>query len=518
MLSDIGDNADTILTFLTTIATLVTAAGWLFERVSSRNRKRLNYRVHWNESLTRPEGQPFANDLELKHKNEVVRDPQVVVIRVENTGGSLSARDFDPPLVFGFGTRRVIHAVVAETAPRTLFAGKADDLEAAAATGQTELPLPPVEMRHGDRFKLTVLLNGRHDRVTGSWDRRDARLIEEDKRVRRSRRGLALGGATLALLGLLLGLIIVPSDSKPRTVATIGCHAGTVSISGSTALRPAIETLAAEFEKRCRDTDPDAVPQIVISESGSRTALDTLVRLGTSATNQEIQRTRLVMYDGAAEDPGRVLARHTLGIGIFGIVAHRGAIPDGGLSRAEVRRLWDGRASTFEAVDGADQEVKLISRHPGSGTRDRFERTVLGGRPAAAPQTSSDCTGLDPRPKSDVVHCVRQTTEAVLDVVDALDGAIGYADVRAAARYPDVEVIRLDGYGPSEEDVASEAYPFWAVENLYTFGEPPSGTALKDFLAFVATDEARAILTDKFGYLPCSRFNRSEPARACASK
>ncbi|SHN75161.1 PstS family phosphate ABC transporter substrate-binding protein [Cryptosporangium aurantiacum] len=517
MLSSIGDNADTILTFLTTIATLVTAAGWLFERVSSRSRKRLNYRVHWNESLTRPEGEPFADDLVLSHKGDVVKDPQVAVIRVENTGGTLTRDDFDQPLVFGFGKRQVIHAVVGETEGAKLKNAFGELGKEPVST--SELRLPAVEMRHGDRFKLTVLLTGVRDEVTGAWDHRDGgRLIEEERRVRRSRRGLALGGATLALLGLLLGLIIVPSDSEPRRVA-ISCHAGTVSISGSTALKPAIETLAGEFKKRCREASPDAEPQILVSESGSRTALDRLVKLGTAATNQEIQRTWLVMYDGTAADPGRVLARHTLGIGIFGVVAHRGAVPDGGLSREEVQRLWDGRASTYDVVGGtADLEVKLVSRQAGSGTRATFEQTVLGKRPAAAPETSSDCNGLDPKPKSDVVHCTLRTTDDVLRVVDSLDGAIGYADVRTAAKYPDVEVLRLDGYGPSEEDVASEAYPFWAVENLYTFGEPPAGTALKDFLAFLATDEAREILTEKFGYLPCSHFSRSEPARACASK
>lgn len=518
MLDDLGENTDRIITTLASIATLVTAAGWLFERLQSRSKKQLNYRVHWNGSITHPEGVQVTAKLRVMLDDHEIEQPELVVIRVENTGGRLSTKDLaENPVEFAFGGREIRRAVVGATYPKNLYRdfGALGDVTGEVDADATTLILPPVGLGHGHRYKLSVLLAGDHAEVTGTWG--GGTLVPEAPRVRRSRRALILGGATLALLGLVIGLLIVPDRTSPAPTVAIACHRGKLTVNGSTALKPAIERLADVFKARCRSAHPDVEAQIVVNESSSGSALEELIAQGRNAP--KARRSQLVMYDGAAADPDRYLARHTLGIGVFAVVAHKGTIPDVGLSLGEVRTLFNGAAARFSVVKGADLPVVLISRQDGSGTRTTFEDRVLAG-PTRADVNSPDCNTFAAGKEADYMHCVKQTTEDVLDNVDELSGTIGYADAHAAnsGKYPNIDIISLNGHQPDEDGVANDTYPFWAVENLYTFGEPAEGTLLKDFLAFVAGDEARSLLTKEFGYVPCSHFSNEEAAKACASK
>ncbi|WP_170323876.1 PstS family phosphate ABC transporter substrate-binding protein [Cryptosporangium phraense] len=513
MLDNLGQNVFGFLQVLAAIGSIITAVGLLGDWLRNRRKKQLNYRVHWNGPMTHAAGQPFDPKLEVSYAGTAVTLPEIAVIRVANTGADLKASDFHHRVLIRF-PGRVIQTATAASEPEDL-ATDFGDFSGWGRPDASSFLVPAVALEHNDKYRLSVLLDGPPGEVEASWT--GGKLVPEKARVRPRRTALALGGATLALLGLSAGLYLVPDRPTAPTVMAVTCHSGTMTVDGSTAVRPALTRLAAVFAARCRAAHPDADPQIVVNESSSGEALRELITLGQRSTDQVVRRTRMVMYDGAAADPDQVLARHTLGIGVFGLVAHEGAIPDRGLSVGQIRTLWNGQASTFSVVGGSGQRVRLVSRQDGSGTRAAFERQVLAGT-TKAKVTSSNCADQDPGQTADYVHCVQMTTESVLSTVDSLDGAIGYADVHLARNYRHVQVLNINGHGPGEQDIAAEAYRFWAVENLYTFGEPPEGTVLKDFLTFVAGDGARGLLTKEFGYLPCSRFSNDEAAKACASK
>src|SRR5260221_8498 len=114
-----------------------------------------------------------------------------------------------------------------------------------------------------------------------------------------------------------------------------------------------------------------------------------------------------------------------------------------------------------------------MSREPGSGSRNTFDRYVLG-LPAAA--AASSCAS-DSGPLA-VVSCVKSTS-GTLQAVSVIEGAIGYAQIGDVATYPErVNRVALDGLDGRFGNIgrSTKNYPFWTVEYLYTYG-PATGLA-----------------------------------------
>jgi phosphate transport system substrate-binding protein len=103
-----------------------------------------------------------------------------------------------------------------------------------------------------------------------------------------------------------------------------------------------------------------------------------------------------------------------------------------------------------------------------------------------------------------VIRCEKSSTTQLLQAVNAIPGAIGYAETAQASAYPDVDEIQLDGRDASPGAVKSAQYPFWATEYLYTYGTPPSGSLLSAFLGYMVTDTAKSIIQGPdYEDIPC---------------
>ena len=94
----------------------------------------------------------------------------------------------------------------------------------------------------------------------------------------------------------------------------------------------------------------------------------------------------------------------------------------------------------------------------------------------------------------------------MLQKVNAIPGAIGYAPASAAADYMNLSQVQLDGaeatFAAVNVKPTQSQYPFWNVEYLYTFGYPEGGTLASAFLDYMNSAEAKEILRGQ-GYTPC---------------
>ena len=119
-------------------------------------------------------------------------------------------------------------------------------------------------------------------------------------------------------------------------------------------------------------------------------------------------------------------------------------------------------------------------------------------------QSSESCTSPDLIPDSPVIRCEKSSTGQLLEAVNAIKGAIGYAEATAAAapKYSNIYEIQLDGQGASQELVKNRQYPFWATEYLYTYGKPAPGSLLSAFLGYMSTDTATSVL-QSLDDIPC---------------
>jgi phosphate transport system substrate-binding protein len=205
------------------------------------------------------------------------------------------------------------------------------------------------------------------------------------------------------------------------------------------------------------------------------------------------------MSDGPAPAGYPGLDGHPVAVIIFAVVVNKRADVFN-LTVPQVREIFAGKITNWRQVGGANLPVKIVARTSGSGTRRAFDEKVLGG---AEPAFSSyDCLSKDAAPSSPVTLCEVAATGTLLQKVNAIPGAIGYAQVSDAGSYPDVQSVTLDGWDPVIGAVEHGYYPFWTVEYLYTHGSPAAGSLASLFLGYMNTDTAKDILRSQ-DYTPC---------------
>jgi ABC-type phosphate transport system substrate-binding protein len=276
--------------------------------------------------------------------------------------------------------------------------------------------------------------------------------------------------------------------------------AGTITVAGSTAFAPAVMGVANQFTSACHSSVVAVNPPA--ATVGSLGAAGVLQRTGASSPG--FRTTRLVMSDGqvpASTYPS--LVPHPIAIVIFAVVVNK-ATGVHSLTQAQLVDIWTGKYDDWAQLGGADLPIDIVSRTPASGTRATFDRLILGTPDEIGP-SSTNCTSANTRPDLPVIRCQKKSTRALLQAVNSIKGAIGYAEAAEAAQRPDIDVIQLDSADPTAAAVKSRQYPFYAVEYLYTDGTPRRGSLLSAFLSYMFTDAAKSILqSPDWGDIPCS--------------
>ena len=287
------------------------------------------------------------------------------------------------------------------------------------------------------------------------------------------------------------------------------CFEGTLRLIGSTAFERTAEALRRGYEAMCEDATVEV--RAVGSNEGVR-----------ALTPADRGRT-IAMHDGYLKrDSEEVRLRGFRGVPValtaFAVVVHKDTGVTG-LSVRELRSIYarDGAPSGWNRLrGGADLPIRLVGRTEGSGTRTIFEERVLA---AAEPELSSrDCRRKDElRASARTVRCERSSQAQLLEAVNRIPGAIGYAELQGATdtrRYPNVRVLALDGR-KADVSRADRHYPFVAPEVFYTYGTPPNGSPAAAFLTFLAGNTARRLI-QKAGAPPCLTPDRliAEPCQA----
>lgn len=192
---------------------------------------------------------------------------------------------------------------------------------------------------------------------------------------------------------------------------------------------------------------------------------------------------------------------------IFTVVVNRAAGVSS-LTKQQLDGIWTGTYTNWKQLGGADLPIDIVSRTTDSGTRATFDSKILH-MPTETPQSSQSCTTRDLIPNSPVIRCEKASTDELLKAVNAIKGAIGYAEAAVtgsdeASKYPNLNEVQLDGRDASPEVVnaGTHPYPFWAVEYMYTYGQPASGSPLSAFLSYMSTDTGSSVL-QSYGDIPC---------------
>lgn len=265
-------------------------------------------------------------------------------------------------------------------------------------------------------------------------------------------------------------IAIITVLSLALTVMT-GCGkagTGTVSTDGSTSMEKVIGALGESFEKNNSGVTFTYNP--TGSGSGITAVAEGRCDIGLSSRNLK------------EEEKAQGLNETILALdGIAVIVNPDNPVDD--LDLETIGKIYMGEITNWKEIGGNDQEIVLIGREAGSGTRDGFE-SITG--------TEDACE-------------YRQELTSTGDVITTVAGnpaAIGYASLASVKET--VKALSVGGVAPAEETVKDGSYvvqrPFVLVTKS---GTELSETAQK-FFDYITSSEANEIISSA-GAVPVSQ-------------
>lgn len=102
----------------------------------------------------------------------------------------------------------------------------------------------------------------------------------------------------------------------------------------------------------------------------------------------------------------------------------------------------------------------------------------------------------------------------VKSIVAQTPGAISYLSF--AYLDDSVKTLKLNGFEPKAENVATNDWPIWSYEHMYTKGKPDSYT--KQFLDYMMSDEVQENVVAKMGYISIHSMKVTKDADGKVSK
>lgn len=241
-----------------------------------------------------------------------------------------------------------------------------------------------------------------------------------------------------------------------------GCgktEGGTVSTDGSTSMEKVIGALGEAFEAENSGVTFTYNP--TGSGSGITAVAEGRCDIGLSSRGLK------------EEERAQGLTETLLALDGIAVIVH----PDnsvGDLTLEEIAGIYRGEIRNWKEVGGNDQEIVLIGREAGSGTRDGFE-SITGTEDACEYRQELTSTG------------------DVITTVAGNPGAVGYASLASVKET--VKALSVGGIVPTEETVKDGSYVVQRPFVLVTKSDRAlSGTAQK-FFDYITSSEAGGIIS-----------------------
>jgi ABC-type phosphate transport system substrate-binding protein len=495
-------STENIVAVGTAVLGIAASAGMVWYERRVPRRKRVGYRVQMDNPIGDDVRSGRANRrLGLFDEAPDMTDATLVLLRIENDGSQgIDRDDYTGP------ERHGLTAVFTDRTVRGVSVTQPDDTDhlmdhftaerGFGYEGNT-LRIPRVPLNRGDHFKLLVLLAGgdvgREIRVVGGIREGEVhpnRSATPDDKPPLFSRASRLITIMLTLCVVALAAIVVARDDSPPP---IGCERGTLTVTGSTAFEPVVREVAQKYEEDC------AGATVTVDAHGSTAGIRELEATGAQAKGKG-SPPLVALSDGPKPVGMPDLRENRVALSVFALVVNDD-VGVRNLSTADVRRLYRGEITNWRQLGGRSLPVHLVSRDANSGTRQVFQRRVLGRGETA--NSSVDCVHKDDR-TAPVIRCELDSTEQVLTQVARLPGAIGYSELNLADRAEGLHVLRLDGNEPSVDAIehAHTAYPYREIEYAYTYGRPPADSLASSFLTYLSRGNGQDVIRTH-GHVPC---------------
>lgn len=276
-----------------------------------------------------------------------------------------------------------------------------------------------------------------------------------------------------ASTALFLGLALVAgcgqssSSSPTSTPGTPGEH-GKLVLTGSSTVAPLAQEIGQRFEAAHPGIRVD-----VQTGGSSRGIADS--RAGTADIG---------MVSRALKADETDLTAHTIALDGICVILHA-TNPIESLSDDQVRSIYRGETTRWNAAGGNDSSITVVNKAEGRSTLELFLAYY----------------GL----KSDEIQAsvVIGDNEQGIKTVSTNPDAIGYVSIGAAEFAAldgvPIKLLPLGGVAPSTENLKNGTYPLSRPLNLVTKGAP--GAVARQFIDFAQSAEVNDLITGLY-YVP----------------
>lgn len=249
-------------------------------------------------------------------------------------------------------------------------------------------------------------------------------------------------------LGLLAAFIVFSGCLLPSAES----RSERVSLDGSTSMEKVIGTLGEAFEQEQSETG------FVYNPTGSTTGIQSVLE----------KRCDIGLSSRKLTDSEKEQGLRSAVLALDGIVLITGKDnPVHDLSSETIRKIYTGKITNWKEAGGSDQEIVLIGREAGSGTRDGFEEAL----------------GI----KNKCLYRQELTSSGdIRNAVISNPAAVGY--ISLASLKDDVKALSVDGIVPSESSIQDGTYPVCRPFLMVVRRDEPLSEPAQKFMDFALSE------------------------------
>jgi phosphate transport system substrate-binding protein len=152
------------------------------------------------------------------------------------------------------------------------------------------------------------------------------------------------------------------------------------------------------------------------------------------------------------------------------------------LTKDQIRKIYDGTITNWKELGGPDQEIYVISREQGSGTRDTFLEDIFGDKKVETP-------GVD---------TFSSSNSEIKTAITGSDYAIGYLGY-SYSESGKLNSVKVEGVEINPQTIKDKTYPLARKLYLDTLGDPKPGA--QAFIDYVKGTDGQRIATEN-GFIP----------------
>lgn len=260
-------------------------------------------------------------------------------------------------------------------------------------------------------------------------------------------------------------------------VGAVGCTMvmakETVRVSGSTTVLPLAEGGAEVFNGEQSDY------RVIVTGGGTGVGMKNIAEGNSeiSMASREVTAEEIDQFGDEFQE--NLIGYDGIVIGVSKEIYDAGVTS---LSKDQVKKIYSGEIKNWEDLGGPDEEILVVAREMGSGTRDTFNEDIMDDKKAETPG----------------VNTVAGSNAEIRTALTGSDKAIGYLGF-SYAEDGAVGVITLDGVAPTAETIKDGSYELARKLYFYTFGDASAG--VQAFIDFMAGSEGQQV-AEEYGFVP----------------